>query len=659
MSIDRRAPVYVEVLFNMPMHHSFTYSLEDGCTCDVGYRVTVPFGSRSATGYVIELHDRTPETYEVKPIKRVVDSCAVFGEREIELALWMASLYLCSAGEALALMIPGGRKEHDMPVLGIEDLMEKREFELSEHQRHAVEEIVSGEHDLYYLYGVTGSGKTEVFLRAAEQVLKRGRSVIYLVPEISLTHQLARMVLERFKDNVAILHSALTPSQRLKEWLKIKRGEVHLIIGARSAVFAPCEDPGMIIIDEEHEHTYKSGSTPRYHARQIAFKRVSLSGGTVVLGSATPSLECWKLMKEGRIKRLDLPERVSGGNMPEVEIVDVRGVPDIISPKLHTAMKETLDRGKQVILFLNRRGFSYFFHCRTCGYEMTCKNCSVSLTYHKQKDKMVCHYCGFSQKPIQVCPECGSLDVGYSGFGTELVEDAVHRHFPFARVDRLDADSTRKRDFLKKTLDRFRDGELDILLGTQMVAKGLNFPNVELVGIVLADSGLHLPDFRAQERTFSLLLQVAGRAGRFSDTGKVIIQTYHPENSAIHLAAQGDVAQFYQEELRTRELLGFPPVTRMCRLVFRARSSKRAEQEAERAARVLEDWQDGHAADSFQILGPAEAPIARIAGNSRWQVLVKSLDFRNLHSALEALVQTFSPASGVYMEIDIDPLNLL
>jgi primosomal protein N' (replication factor Y) len=649
---------FAEVIFSIPLDRSFTYDIPEGMDCTVGMRVTAFFGKRKMTGYVTEIHGRAPEGFEVKPLSRLIDKEPVFSVQQIDLATWMSSLYLCSTGEALALMIPGGRREVELPSYTTEDIPGNLELNLSAHQREALSQIITAEKDMYYLFGVTGSGKTEVFLKAAEHTLSQGRSVIYLVPEISLTHQLAQVVRSRFGDDVAILHSSLTPSQRLKQWLRIKKGEVNFIIGARSAVFAPCEDIGLIIIDEEHEHTYKSGSTPRYHARQIAFKRAAISGGTVVLGSATPSLETYQLMKEGRIMRLDLPERVSGGKMPPVEIIDMKSNPDILSLPLRREIRRVLDKKRQVILFLNRRGFSYFFHCKSCGYEMTCRHCSVPLTYHKEKNRMVCHYCGYSQKPIQVCPECGSLDMGYSGFGTELVEDAVKGYFPFASIDRLDADSTRKKEHLQQVLDRFEQGETDILLGTQMVAKGLNFPRLDLVGIVLADSGLHLPDFRAQERTFSLLLQVAGRTGRFSDTGKVMIQTFHPENRAVVLASQGDVEAFCEQELDVRKMLSFPPATRMVRFLFRSRSASKAEHEAERAADIAEKHIKRFAMD-VDVLGPAEAPISRIAGNTRWQLMIRSSSFHQVHRIAAALNDTYTPISGVYMEIDIDPLSLM
>ena len=394
------------------------------------------------------------------------------------------------------------------------------EIRLNDEQQRAYEAVLaqtrSGCPGVTLLQGVTGSGKTEVFLQCAERVIAQGGQVIYLVPEITLTHQLAVQVMERFKNNVAILHSGLTDSQRIAQWRRIKRSEVSLVIGARSAVFAPCENLRMIIIDEEHENSYKSGNDPRYHARQVAQKRIADCHGKLLMGSATPSLEAWHLMKDpSRMTRIDLTSRVGGGCMPKVEIADMTHEDGIFGKTLQLEMARTLGAGKQVILFLNRRGYSYYFHCRSCGYELKCPHCDVAMTYHKKTGTLKCHYCGYTQKPTRVCPVCGSLDVMYSGFGTEQVEQEVQRLFPQYRTARLDTDVVSKdRKIIQKTLDEFRAGSLDILIGTQMVAKGLNFPNVQLVGIVLADSGLLVPDFRAEERTFDLLVQVAGRSGR-------------------------------------------------------------------------------------------------------------------------------------------------
>ncbi|HUX21298.1 MAG TPA: primosomal protein N', partial [Spirochaetia bacterium] len=505
-----------------------------------------------------------------------------------------------------------------------------------------------------YLFGVTGSGKTEVYLSVAERVIAEGKSVIYLVPEISLTHQLVESVWNRFKDNVAVLHSGLTPSQKLVEWQRIRRGAARFIIGARSAIFAPVETLGLVIIDEEHEGSYKSGSTPRYHARQVAMRRCATSGARLVMGSATPSVEAYHLMSQGVIASYRMPDRLAGGVMPEVEVVDMKREQGGISATLASEIRTTVDAGRQVILFLNRRGFSYFFHCRSCGYEMTCSRCSVSLTFHKERNRMVCHYCGSSRGPVEVCPDCGSLDVGYSGFGTEMVEEEVKRRFPDLRTIRIDTDAVRKKGQLKETLKRFRAGEIDVLLGTQMVAKGLNFPGVKLVGIVLADTGLHLPDFRAQERTFSLIVQVAGRAGRYVPDGKVVIQTYRPDVDAVRLAAAHDLTTFYERELETRRALEFPPFSRLIRLVFRGRDRERVLSTASSYAEgVTATLREG------EVLGPAECPVAVISGNYRVQVIVRSSSFSASHRSVTRVAREGRPERGVYVELDVDPVSLL
>ncbi len=646
-------PQYAEVVCGIPLERSLTYLIPPKLSCGVGQRVTVFLGSRKLTGYVIEVHSNEPKgSFTVKPIHRVVDAQPIFGPEQISLAQWMADLYVCSLGEALSAMLPGGKRDVQPPAFDADDHVSQVPLQVSDAQRDAVDAVNSGEHRMCYLYGVTGSGKTEVFLQAAEHALARGQQVIYLVPEISLTHQLSMEVMNRFPGTVAVLHSSLTPSQRLREWNRIRNGEASLVIGARSAVFAPVPSPGLIIIDEEHENSYKSGSHPRYHARQVAWKRVQPSGGTLVMGSATPSLEAWKLIQDGVMKQLHLPKRISGGSMPEITVVDLMHSPGPLSAELRREMHAVLSRGKQVILFLNRRGFSYFFHCRSCGSSLECPHCSVSLTFHKSSSVMRCHYCGYSRRPAESCPSCRSLDVGYSGFGTELVESEVKRVFPQARALRIDTDSVKEKSSLQDSLRKMRNGEADILLGTQMVAKGLNFPLVELVGIVLADSGLNIPDFRAQERTFSLLTQVAGRAGRFSNAGRVIIQTYHPENPAVRCALDQDLEMFYRLELDVRKSLGFPPYSRICRMVFRGKSRSQVENTSKRAAEVLQK-------SSADILGPSPCPIERIAGNWRSQIILRSLELKVLLACAHRIRRDFSSVSGIYTEIDIDPVSLL
>ena len=645
---------YLQIVFNTPVDASFTYSsLEEKSI--LGYRVTAPFGKRLLTGFIVsESFEKPLGNYKIKAIKRVVDKKKLFGKDEIKLAKWISSMYFCTLGEALSSMLPGGRRDSLIPAFDTEDPVSEIPRVLSDEQKLAVESITSSENKILYLYGITGSGKTEVFLQAAEKTISSGRSVIYLVPEISLTHQLTGQVRRRFNDRVAILHSALTPSQRLVEWHKIKNGESVLVIGARSAIFAPAVKLGLIIIDEEHEGSYKSGRTPRYHARQVAMKRASLSDAHLVMGSATPSIEAFSLMEEGRIIRLNLSRRLSGGAVPENRIINMNNSSGPFSQELLEEIKTTYNMGKQTILFLNRRGFSYFFHCRSCGWDMECKHCSVSMTYHKESNRMICHYCGSVHVPVSICPSCNSLDVGYSGFGTELIENQIKKYFPNLTVARIDSDSVKTKNFLENTLKDFKDQKIDILLGTQMVAKGLNFPGVRLIGIISADSALHLPDFRAGERTFSLITQVAGRAGRYTPDGLVFIQTFDPSNPAIKLAAENKQEEYYRAEILKRKMLGFPPFSRLIRLVFRGSEESAVINYADRVQISLLDWE----LDKTEILGPAECPIIKISGNYRYQILIRTNNFNIAHEAVEHLKQ-IAAKTKVYMEIDVDPVSLL
>ncbi|NOY09946.1 MAG: primosomal protein N' [Spirochaetes bacterium] len=646
---------YPEVVFNLPVDKAFFYRIDKKLKLETGMRVMVPFGSRRMTGYVLAVHDEPPVSVPyLKEVQRVVDSEPLFNKITLELAQWVSGMYLCSLGEALSTMLPGGRREADADYYSSEKI-EIKSFSLDSQQKNAIEKILKKDSRFYYLHGVTGSGKTEVFLRVTEKMVENGRGVIYLVPEISLTHQVIELFSQEFSGNISVLHSGLSPSQRLKEWMKLIRGETIIAIGARSAVFAPVKNLGAVIIDEEHEGTYKSNSTPRYHARQIAMHRSREENAVLLMGSATPSVEAYHYMKNGIITELSLPRRLSGGRMPGIEIVDMRKEQSLLSGRLVEAVRNTVNKGKQVILFLNRRGFAYYFHCRSCGYEMKCRNCSVPMTYHKSKNLMVCHYCGYKTKPIMQCPACRSLDVGYSGFGTERVEEEISSIFPEYRMERVDTDSVRKKKRLKEILSNFRKGETDILLGTQMVAKGLNFPGVKLVGIVLADTDLQLPDFRSQEKTFQLITQVAGRAGRIVPDGHVIIQTYKPDNDVIRLAAAGEQDNFYGFEIKQRAELKFPPFYRLIRLVFRGKKKDSAESAAESFRHKAEDY----LSEGMEVLGPVECPLAVIAHNHRYQLLFRSADFSLLHGVIRESLNDFSITSGIYVEIDVDPVSLL
>ena len=649
---------YAQVVVPIPLKSEFTYSFDsDQMTVQAGMRVMVPFGKRNLQAYVIDVMDKAPSVdFEIKGITRVIDNEPIFDRKDYELAVWMEKFYFSSRGEVLDTMIPGGRRDTVFSGLDADEAMPRPDVTLSEEQENAVKTVMETDHRMYYLFGVTGSGKTEVFLRCAEKVIAEGGQVIYLVPEITLTHQLALQVLKRFQNNVAILHSGLTDSQRIAQWRRIKRSEVGLVIGARSAVFAPFSNLKMIIIDEEHENSYKSGNAPRYHARQVAQKRISDCGGKLLMGSATPSLESWQMMKDpSKMVRIDLTHRVGGGSMPRVEIADMSKEEGIFSKVLQEKMLRTLAAGKQVILFLNRRGFSYYFHCRSCGYELKCPNCDIALTYHKRHNVLQCHYCGYSQKPITVCPDCGSMDVMYSGFGTEQVEQEISRLFPLYRVARLDTDTVAKdRSNIQKTLDDFRAGKIQILLGTQMVAKGLNFPNVQLVGIIMADSGLLIPDFRAEERTFDLLVQVSGRSGRADSNGEVIVQTRMKDNPAISFAAKGDVEGFFNQELSIRKDTKFPPFSRMVNIVVRSSNAAAARGFADTLAKMLTSQ-----ARKTLVYGASECPIEKIRTYYRFQILLRSTNPADMLCLLNRVMKEVKVPYNVSVDIDMDPTDLL
>ena len=658
---------YFELVFNIPSGRTFSYRGDEKGEAAFGKRAMVPFGRRDCLGYVIGQRDSPPPDVPesaIKAIRRLVDKEPVFDERDLELAQWMAGYYFCGLGEALAAMIPSGKRAGDYPALaGAEDIT-SAPLELSEEQRRALEAIIApdAQTTLFYLYGITGSGKTEVFLRAAEAMLTEGKSVIYLVPEISLTHQTAEAIGKRFGTAAATIHSGMSPAARLSEWMRIRRGgsgsgEAAIVVGPRSAVFAPVQNLGLVIIDEEQDGSYKSGNTPRYHARQTAMKRCASSGARLVMGSATPSAEAWKLMRDGVIRRLDLTRRLSGGKPPEIFPVSLERCDGCLTGELKEEIRITSQMKRQTILFLNRRGFAYFYHCRSCGYELTCRHCSVSLTWYKSRNRAMCHYCGYSTAPPPACPQCGSLEAGFSGFGTEMIEEEVRKTFPDLRLLRIDADTMGKKGSLKKALDLFRAGEIDILLGTQMVAKGLNFPGVRLVGVVLADSGLHLPDFRAAERTFSLVVQVAGRSGRYFPDGKVIVQTLRPRDQAIVKSCALDVEGFFESELSHRQALSFPPYTRLIRFTLRCRDEERTRKAAARLASLALPLLP---ADS-DALGPAECPLRIIANQHRWHLILRGKTMGTLHAAAADILGRYEKGKDnrVYLEVDVDPVSLL
>ncbi len=515
----------------------------------------------------------------------------------------------------------------------------------------------------FLLHGVTGSGKTEIYLRAIATALEMGRTALVLVPEISLTPQLASRFRARFGGDVAVLHSGLGDAERQDAFRRIENKQVSIALGARSAVFAPLENLGVVVVDEEHDSSFKQEDGMRYNGRDVALRRARGAGAVAILGSATPAIETFVAAREGRLQLLELPNRATVRPLPPIEIVDLKihRPNGFFSGLLERALGETFLRGEQSILFLNRRGFSTFIMCKGCGQAVRCRDCSVTLTYHRSSDRVHCHYCGFTQVAPKVCAICGARSIEHLGFGTEQVEAVVKELLPAARVARLDRDSAQGGGLLR-VLDGLRAHEIDILVGTQMVTKGHDFPGVTLVGVVLADLGMGLPDFRASERTFQLLEQVAGRAGRGERPGRVLVQTYNPTHPAVACAKDHDYVRFAELELESRRELGYPPHSRMACLRIDGADPLEVRQLAEALSRLARQAaESAPAEESIEVVGPSEAPLSRLKGRSRWQLFFRAKSARSVR----ALVRAALPAQGrsfgtaLRVTVDIDPISML
>ncbi len=543
----------------------------------------------------------------------------------------------------------------------------ERSHELTSDQANAMERIVaaldSGQGRSLLLHGVTGSGKTEVYIRAIEHVVRFGRGAIVLVPEISLTPQ-TRGRFERRFESVAVLHSQMTPAERHFQWQRIRHGEVQVVIGPRSAVFAPLPRLGLIILDEEHDSSFKQDTQPRYHARKVAHARAMSLGVPLVLGTATPSLESWHATTTGHAELIEMPTRVNDRVMPDVQLVDLRIRDDrtagAISRPLQTAIQETLDEQGQAILLLNRRGFATTIQCPACGHVVACPDCDLPLTHHRDGGKAICHYCNYTIATPPWCPACRFEGIRYGGLGTQRLEMEVKARFPEARIARMDSDTMRRPGSHQRVLSAFRGGGLDILLGTQMIAKGLDFPNVLLVGVINADGALHFPDFRAAERTFQLVTQVAGRTGRGDRGGRVIVQTFSPEHPAIQAASRHDYAQFATGEMVNRRKFNYPPLGYVGRIILRGPVEEVTEAIAESLLTRLESARDALGYE-VRILGPAPPPISKLRGKYRFHILLQSVDPAHLGDTIRRATETFTIAEKdeVQFVIDIDPMDML
>lgn len=668
--------MFAQVVLDLPLITPFHYKIPEFLQTElqVGQWVEVPFNHQFCQGVVVGVQKDPPFfTGEIKGIKRLVHPDWRLPEDLLMLTEWISRYYCCSWGEALAAAVPskilrqqGGQvltfdksKKSDFCLMSRLD--PSIPFDLTLDQKASLERITSAleqsKTEVFLLHGVTASGKTEVYLRAIERVLAMGKSAIFLVPEIVLTPQLIGLFRARFQEKIAISHSRLSDARRKEEWRRIYDGSSSVVIGARSAIFAPVKNLGIIILDEEHESTYKQGETPRYHARDAAIERARLNQAVVILGSATPSMESYAKAKEGKYHLLSLPQRVEKKTLPGVLLVDMREEVrhskqfSVFSKTLKTAIEGVLSRGEQGILFINRRGFSPFVQCQACGEVVGCRRCSVGLAFHTRQQKLICHYCGYQIPPPAQCGRCRQSALRYLGIGTEKVESELVRLFPTVRVARLDSDSTRERNVYESVFQRFKKGELDFLVGTQMVAKGFDFPGVTMVGVVLADVTLHLTDFRSAERTFSLLTQVAGRSGRGEKAGKVIIQTFSPDHYAIKRAQSQDYEGFYAEEFRHRQETRFPPVVQLVEVLFKGKNETRVVETAKEMMVLLKENSQG----KFDLLGLSPCPVSRMNNQYYWHLLLRGETADQISEKVQKVLKGYKQRRGVTIKIDVDP----
>lgn len=660
--------MFAEIIIPSPLDKTFHYSIPEHLFGKVarGSRVTVPFGPRSMTGYVLRTIEST-EVEKTKPVTAVVEEEPAVTEELFGLASWMSAKYICSLGEALSTIAPPALRPLKRNVTRVEEQYSapsmKEKPALTESQTAAAAAIgaklAAGEHKTFLLHGVTSSGKTEVYIDAIEKTLASGRSVVFLLPEISLTPQFISIMKHRFPGAVGVWHSRLSLGEKYETWDAARKGRVKIMLGARSALFAPFARLGLVIVDEEHEQSYKQDQKPTYVTRDTAVKRAELCGAVAVLGSATPSLETYYLAKQGAYGLLELPERVDGLGFPPVTIIDMKREPrtkKVISRPLAEALTRALARREQAIVFLNRRGFAPSVMCQNCGKVWECPDCSVSLVYHKEPEGLVCHYCGHKEPWPGKCPSCNSTDVSIFGIGTQKAEEELKKQFPQGRLVRLDRDTAAKKGAYKQAYEDVRDENCDILLGTQMVAKGFDFPRVTLVGVIDADTSLYLPEFRSAERTFQLMTQVAGRSGRSRLGGEVVVQTRHPEHYALMAAGKHDYKQFYEQEIVYRREMRYPPFVSLVNLLIRGKKEDKSEAAAASIAAFITEWQK-RSGRKVEMLGPSQASKYKLSGMFRWQILLKG-EAADLQAIADEIRRCQVPP-GILMTVDVDPQNIL
>ena len=678
-----------QVVFNLPVNKAFDYLVPSdwGARLKPGMRVAAPFGKRRLVGAVIRLQpaSRIPH---LKTLLRVLDPRPVLEPEAFRLAHWLAGYYGCSVGEACATIVPSSlrlraqRAQDESPAAT--RVSPAAAPALTAQQTQAMAHLEAALHRgrpaTVLLHGVTGSGKTELYLRTIASALKAGRSAIVLVPEIALTPQTIDRFRERFGDEVVLWHSRLSARQRSTQWQHLLEGRSRIVVGTRSAVFAPIKSGrlGVIVLDEEHDPSYKQDQSPRYHAREVAIARARMSRAVVILGSATPSVESYHEATRGGFALLELTERVQGRPLPRVEVVDMRQEwarqrrAGLFSTRLALALRQVVDLKEQAILLLNRRGFARVVQCQTCGAAIRCSQCAVPLIYHASVRQLVCHYCNTRQAIPETCPACHRGYLRLRGSGTERIESELHRLFPASGIGRMDTDTTRSRDSHRRLYDAIKTRELDLLVGTQMVAKGFDLPQVTLVGVVSADTALNLPDFRAGERTFDLLTQVAGRAGRGDRLGQVLIQTFCPQHYAIQAACRHDYQAFYRAEIAMRKRLKLPPFVHLIELTVQGSRAPKVQAAAEALKKAIieaaprpsrrDPSRRGSAASRgdgghrIEILGPAPHRVARLRRTIRWHLVLKGRSVDSMMRVVRRAMGETRRLHGLPVSVDVDPL---
>lgn len=701
-------PRFLEIAFPVPLDKTFHYDgPSDGSAPEswIGRRVLAPFGkTKVSVGFAVGWTDQKP-SFPTKPIVRFLDERPFITPALLQLSRWVSSTYLCSLGEALAGVAPPAlaAPKREREGVGASGRGGEKQHSLNTEQKKALELLIQGIEQRsskpFLLHGITDSGKTEVYFHAIEHVLQKGQQVLYLLPEISLTPLFAERLKKRFgAEAIALWHSTLSPGERWGTWTGVRDGRIQVLLGARSAVFAPFSALGLIVVDEEHEPSYKQEDKPRYHAREVALERARLEKASVILGSATPSIESYWKAEQGEYTLLELTSRVEARKLPTVELIDrrrvgqggpgrqggpipnvpnARNIPTfaLFSEPLRFAVEQRLARREQVMLFVNRRGYTPFMRCAACGWVARCPKCSTTLTMHIREEvlkpaketlrkdfkgrpvpgdtELMCHACSHEEKAPLECPSCHGMRLRNFGIGTQKIEQEIKQLYPFAHVARMDRDSSGKKHVYEKTYQDFSEGKIDILVGTQMIAKGFDFPKVTLVGVVDADVSLHLPDFRSAERTFQLVAQVAGRAGRGEAGGKVLVQTHHPEHYALQAAQAHDFMRFYKEELPFRQMLRYPPFCRLVYLLVRGIKEPVVHEAAEELAGQLKELR---ADAGVEVLGPVPAPYSRIRNQFRVQILLKG-DSSSLATHLSWLKG--KRLKKAFLTVDVDPVDLL